>query len=402
MTKGRDPAGEGFVYIIMNQSGICLVSNWYSIRGNAVKSKAMLKKISYMILPALLAGIVGAMVEPAWDKRGTKQLKPMAIRIPREGQLPSFSGATIWLNSQPLAAADLRGKVVLVEFWTYTCINWRRTLPYVRAWAEKYKDQGLVVIGVHTPEFSFEKNADNVRWAIKDMNIGFPVAVDNNYAIWRGFDNQYWPALYFVDAKGAIRHHQFGEGNYEQSERIIQQLLAEAGAKGGNDKPTPVETAGAEVAADWGHLGSGENYLGYERTSNFVSPGGAVENRRQSYVAPGKLRLNEWALSGAWTMGPESNVVNASNGRILYRFHARDVNLIMGPAARIGSVRFRVYIDGKEPGASHGVDVDNQGNGTVTGQRMYQLIRQQAPITDREFVIEFLDPGVEVFDFTFG
>ena len=362
----------------------------------------MIKKIRYMIFPALLAGVLGSLAEPTRDKRATKQLKPMAIRIPRQGELPSFSGATLWLNSQPLQPADLRGKVVLVEFWTYTCINWRRTLPYVRAWAEKYKDQGLVVIGVHTPEFTFERNTDNVRWAIKDMNIGFPVAMDNNYAIWRAFDNQYWPALYFVDAKGAIRHHQFGEGNYEQSERVIQQLLAEAGMKGVSDMAAKVEPEGPEVAADWGHLGSGENYLGYERTSNFASPGGAVENRRQNYTGPGRLRLNEWALSGNWTMGPEANVLNVANGRIIYRFHARDVNLIMGPAPRIGQMRFRITIDGKEPGESHGTDIDGQGNGVVNGQRMYQLIRQQGPIVDREIAVEFLDPGVEVFDFTFG
>ena len=364
---------------------------------------AMLKKISYyMILPALLAGLMGTAVAPARDKRGTKQLKPMAIRIPQEGRLPSFSGATLWLNTPPLTPADLRGKVVLVEFWTYTCINWRRTLPYVRAWAEKYKEKGLVVIGVHTPEFSFEKNADNVRWAIKDMSIGFPVAMDNNYAIWRAFDNQYWPALYFIDAKGAVRHHQFGEGSYEQSERVIQQLLGEAGVKGVSDALAPVEPMGPEVAADWGHLGSGENYLGFDRTSNFVFPGGAEPNKKQVYAAPSRLRLNEWGLSGNWTLGPEANVLNAAGGRLVYRFHARDVNLIMGPSARGTALRFRVLIDGKEPGDAHGTDADAQGNGVVTEQRMYQLIRQTGVIVDREFAIEFLDPGVEVFDVTFG
>lgn len=363
----------------------------------------MLKKIGYfMIFPALLAGIMGAVVEPARDRRATKQLKPMAIPTPREGRLPSFSGATLWLNSPPLAATDLRGKVVLVEFWTYTCINWRRTLPYVRAWAEKYKDKGLVVIGVHTPEFGFERNAENVRWAIKDMNIGFPVAMDNNYAIWRAWDNQYWPALYFIDAKGNIRHHQFGEGSYDQSEKVIQQLLTEAGATGVSEGPTAVGTAGAEVAADWGHLGSAENYLGFERTTNFASPGGAGPNKRQVYVAPARLRLNEWALAGDWTMGAESAVLNAKTGRVVYRFHARDVNLIMGPAAKGHSVGFRVLIDGKAPGEARGVDVDVQGNGLVTEQRMYQLIRQPGVLGDREFVIEFPEPGVEVFDFTFG
>lgn len=354
-----------------------------------------------MIFPALLAGILGAVVEPARDKRATKQLKPVAIRTPKEIKLPSFSGATLWLNSPPLAPADLRGKVIVVEFWTYTCINWRRTLPYVRAWAGKYKEQGLVVIGVHTPEFGFEKDADNVRWAIKDMNIGFPVAMDNNYAIWRAFDNQYWPALYFIDANGKIRHHQFGEGSYEQSEKVIQQLLTEAGVKGVSTVPSTVETPGAELAADWGHLGSGENYLGFERTTNFVSPGGEL-NRRKVYAAPARLRLNEWGVAGDWTLGAESNVLNAAGGRLVYRFHARDVNLIMGPAVRGQTVRFRVLIDGKEPGNAHGVDVDVSGSGMVTEQRMYQLIREPGVVADRDLVIEFLEPGVAVFDFTFG
>ena len=347
----------------------------------------MLKKLTYMIFAILLAGIAGAMVHPpAWDK----------------DKLPAFNGATGWLNSQPLTPEGLRGKVVLVEFWTYTCINWRRTLPYIRVWAEKYKDQGLVVIGVHTPEFGFEKNADNVEWAVKDMKIGFPIAMDNNYAVWHAFRNEYWPALYFVDAKGIIRHHQFGEGDYEQSEKVIQQLLAEAGVNGVSHKTAPVDPTGAEVAADLSTLRSFENYLTYERTANFSSPGGALPDRRHLYAAPVRLSLNEWALSGNWTMGREANVLNEGNGRVIYRFHARDVNLIMGPATPGASLRFRILIDGKAPGAAQGVDVDSQGNGKVTRQRMYQLIRQPASITDREVEIEFLDPGVEVFDFTFG
>jgi len=348
----------------------------------------MLKKLYYMTLTILLAaGITGAI---------------LAVGMPGKDRLPSLSGATQWLNSQPISAADLHGKVVLIEFWTYTCINWRRTLPYVRAWGEKYKAQGLVVIGVHTPEFSFEKAVDNVRWAVKDMKIGFPVAMDNNYAVWNAFGNEYWPALYFVDTKGNIRHHQFGEGNYEQSEKVIQQLLAEAGVKDVSHELAPVDPAGAEVAADLSTVGSSENYLDYARTVDFASPGGAKADRRHLYAAPTRLRLNEWALSGNWTMGREANVLNEGNGRILYRFHARDVNLIMGPAAPGTSLRFRVLIDGKAPEAAHGIDVDSQGNGTVTEQRMYQLIRQPAPITDREFEIEFPDAGVGVFDFTFG
>jgi len=321
---------------------------------------------------------------------------------PGERKIPSFSGATGWINTQPINEASLRGKVVLVEFWTYTCVNWRRTLPYVRAWAEKYRDQGLVVIGVHTPEFSFEKNADNVRWAVKDMKIGFPVAIDNDYSVWHAFSNEYWPALYFIDSKGHIRHQQFGEGNYDLSEKTIQQLLTEAGARGINKDLVTVDPEGYETAADWKTLGSSENYLGYDRTANFSSPGGASADRSRQYTAPSRLRLNQWALTGNWTMGKEADVLNEPNGTIRYRWHSRDVNLIMGPASPGPTVRFRVLIDGKTPGAAHGTDVDEEGNGTITGQRMYQLVRQPSTITDREFEIQFLDAGAAVFDFTFG
>jgi thiol-disulfide isomerase/thioredoxin len=323
-------------------------------------------------------------------------------RLPIEGELPSLGSATEWLNSQPLTAAGLRGKVVLISFWTYTCINWLRQLPYVRAWAEKYKDQGLVVIGVHTPEFAFERDVENVRWAAKDMRVDYPIAIDNDYSIWRAFNNSYWPALYFVDAQGNIRHHQFGEGEYEQSEMILQQLLEEAGNGGIGHELVSVDARGAEAAADWGSLKTPENYLGYERTENFASPGGAVLDTRRVYATPERLRLNHWALSGDWTVEKQATVLNKANGRIAYRFHARDLHLVMGPAARETSVRFRVLIDGQSPGAAHGIDVDDQGNGTVTEQRMYQLIRQPKPIADRQFEIEFLDSGVEAFAFTFG
>jgi thiol-disulfide isomerase/thioredoxin len=333
--------------------------------------------------------------------RAESSKTPAVDRLPVEGKMPSLSGATEWLNSQPLTAAGLHGKVVLIDFWTYTCINWRRTLPYVRAWAEKYKE-GLVVIGAHTPEFSFEKNVDNVRWAVKDMKIDYPVAIDNDYAIWRAFNNEYWPALYFVDAQGHIRHHQFGEGEYEQSEMIIQQLLAEAGIGNIGHGLVSVDGRGAEAAADWGSLKSPENYVGYERTENFASPGGAVWNKRHVYAAPARLELNHWALSGDWTVGKEAIALNQANGRIEYRFHARDLHLVMGPATRGTPVRFRVLMDGQPSGAAHGVDVDDQGNGTVTEQRMYQLIRQPQPIADRQFEIAFLDSGVEAFAFTFG
>ena len=360
-------------------------------------------KANQLLLVALLASATGAPIETlAEDKSVVPQITPAAVRLLIEGELPSFGGATGWLNSQPLTATGLRGKVVLVEFWTYSCINWLRTLPYVRAWAEKYKDRGLVVIGVHAPEFEFEKNVDNVRLAVKDMRVDYPIAIDSDHAIWRAFKNQYWPALYFIDAQGRIRHHQFGEGEYEQSEVIIQQLLAEAGNGGIGHELVAVDGHGAEAAADWGSLKSPENYVGYERTEHFASPGGAVLDKRRVYAAPARLRLNQWALSGDWTMERQATVLNKANGRIAYRFHARDLHLVMGPAARGASVRFRVLIDGQPPGAAHGIDVDEQGNGTVAEQRLYQLIRQPNPIADRQFEIEFFDSGVEAFAFTFG
>jgi thiol-disulfide isomerase/thioredoxin len=327
---------------------------------------------------------------------------PVAVRMPVESGFPSLAGATAWLNSPPLSASDLQGKVVLVDFWTYTCINWLRSLPYVRAWAQKYQDQGLVVIGVHTPEFSFEHDVDNVRRAVKAMRIEYPVAIDNGYGVWGAFSNHYWPALYFVDDHGRIRHHRFGEGDYERSEEVIQRLLAEAGTSRVDRGLVAVEAHGAEAAADWGSLQSPESYLSYERTENFASPGGEVLDRPHAYVAPERLRLNEWALAGDWTLRQEAAVLNAANGQIAFRFHARDLHLVMGPAARGTSVPFRVSIDGYPPGAAHGTDVDVRGNGTATEQRLYQLIRQPQPVTQRVFEIEFLEPGVEAFAFTFG
>ena len=360
-------------------------------------------KASKLWLAAMLLSAVGAPIETlAEDKSAVQRMPSAAARLPTEGELPSLGSATEWLNSPPLTAAGLRGKVVLIDVWTYTCINWLRSLPYVRAWAEKYKGQGLVVIGVHAPEFAFEKNIDNVRRAAKDMRVDYPIAIDNDYAIWRALKNEYWPALYFVDAQGHIRHHQFGEGEYEQSERIIQQLLSEAGTGGVGHELVSVDARGAEAAADWSSLKSPENYVGYERTQNFASPGGGVLDKRRVYAAPARLRLNHWALSGDWTVGKTATVLNTANGRIAYRFHARDLHLVMGPAARGTSVRFRVLIDGQPPGAAHGIDVNAQGNGTVTEQRLYQLIRQPKPIADRQFEIEFLDSGVEAFAFTFG
>jgi thiol-disulfide isomerase/thioredoxin len=320
----------------------------------------------------------------------------------RDGELSSLGAATGWLNSPPLNAAGLRGKVILVDFWTYTCINWLRTLPYVRGWAEKYKDRGLVMIGVHSPEFPFEHDVDNVRRAVKDMRVGYPVAIDNDFAIWRAFDNQYWPALFLIDGRGRVRHHQFGEGDYEQSEKLIQQLLTEAGATGVDHQLVSVDPQGAEVAADWTSLKSPENYVGSGRTENFASPGGARTNKRHVYEMPPRLRLNEWALSGDWTIGKQATRLNTPNGRIAYRFHARDLHVVMGPATRGATVRYRVTLDGQPPAAAHGLDVDDQGNGTATEQRLHQMIRQPRPITDRQFEIEFLDTGVEAFSFTFG
>jgi len=322
----------------------------------------------------------------------------VAARETRE--LAAFGRATKWLNSPGLAAAELQGKVVLVDFWTYTCINWLRTLPYVRAWATKYAQQ-LVVIGVHTPEFSFEHDVENVRRASRQMGIEYPIAVDNDYAIWRAFENQYWPALYFLDARGRVRDHQFGEGEYQRSETTIQKLLADAHVA--NDRGfVAVDARGLEAPADWANVRSPENYLGYERTENFSSPGGAQRDRRRVYAAPGRLALNQWALVGDWTMGKPVVVPNSPNSRIVYRFHARDLHLVMGPPRRESPIRFRVTVDGQPPGAARGQDVDDGGNGTVVEQRLYPLIRQPQPIVDRTFEIEFLDAGVETFAFTFG
>jgi thiol-disulfide isomerase/thioredoxin len=334
--------------------------------------------------------------------RAPAGLHVASARLPDEGELPSLDGATGWLNSPPLTAAGLRGKVVLAGFWTYTCINWLRQLPYLRAWASKYSGHGLVVVGVHTPEFSFEHNAGYVRQAVQDMRITYPVATDNDYAVWRAFGNNYWPALYFADAQGRIRHHHFGEGEYGQSEMVIQQLLAEAGSSGTETGLVSVDARGLEAPADWAALGSPENYTGYQRTENFASPGGAAPGTPHLYTVPTRLGLNQWALSGDWTMADEATTLNAANGQIACRFHARDLNLVVGPAAPETPVRCRVLLDGQPPGEAQGGDVDRDGNGTLTQKRVYQLIRQPGPITDRTFQIIFPDPGAEAYSFTFG
>jgi thiol-disulfide isomerase/thioredoxin len=320
-----------------------------------------------------------------------------------EGMLPSFDGANGWLNSRALTPSGLRGKVVVVQFWTYTCINWLRTQAYFRAWSQRYRDQGLVTIGVHTPEFRFEHDLDNVRWAVEGRGIDYPVAIDNDFRIWQAFDNHYWPALYFVDAEGRIRHHRFGEGDYERSEMIIRQLIAEAGVEDLRPGLATVTTKGDEVQADWEDLGSPESYLGYEQTTGFEADGGAAAwDRPHTYAAPASLRLNHWGLSGDWSIRSDASALNGSGGRVAYQFHARDVNLVMGPATKGNAVRFRVLLDGLSAGAAHGVDVGADGTGMVVQQRMYQLIRQTKPIRDRRFEIEFLDSDADVFCFTFG
>ncbi len=319
-----------------------------------------------------------------------------------ETHLPGFDGATGWLNSSPLTAEGLRGKVVLVDFWTYTCINWLRTLGYLRAWHEKYENQGLVVVGVHTPEFPFEQNADNVRWAAKDMRVEYPIALDPDYAVWRAFDNNYWPAVYIADADGRIRHNHFGEGGYLECEMAIQMLLHEAGVDGVADDLVSVADEGFEARADWQSLGSPETYLGYEQGERFASPGGAELDQPHDYAVPDALGLNQWALSGDWTVEGPASVLNRADGTIQFRFHARDVHLVMGPPVREKPVPFRLLVDGEPPGHDHGLDVDDDGRGTVNRQRLHQLIRQRGPITDRTFEITFLEPGLEAYAFTFG
>jgi len=327
---------------------------------------------------------------------------PPANALPVEGPLPSLTGAVQWLNSPPLTAEQLKGKVVLVDFWTYSCINCLRSIPYVRAWAEKYKDQGLVVIGVHAPEFAFEKNIDNVKQAVAKLKIDYPVAVDNDYAIWRAFNNEYWPADYFIDAKGQIRHHFFGEGDYAESEKVIQQLLAEAGKGSMPTGVVSVNATGAEAASDSADVQSPETYIGFVRSENFASPGGAIGDKPHDYATGDLKQLNDWGLSGDWTVGGQSASLNKTDGAISFRFHARDLHLVLGPGVGGKPVRFRVTIDGAAPGESHGADIDANGDGVVTDHRLYQLVRQSGPIKDRTFTIQFLDPEVQAYAFTFG
>ena len=322
--------------------------------------------------------------------------------LPVEGVLPSLDGATDWLNSKPLTTEDLRGKIVLIDFWTYSCINCIRTLPYLRAWAEKYKDQGLVVVGVHAPEFAFEKRIGNVQKALRDFAIAYPVAIDNDFRIWRAFGNSYWPAFYIADATGRIRHHQFGEGAYEQTERVLQDLLAEAaGSRTGDGRLVNPAGQGAQAPADLEEVRSGETYVGYRQAANFVSPERDGIDRPQDYTV-GALRLNRWGLAGNWTVGAEQAQLNRAGGAIVYRFRARDLHLILGPAQDGRLVRFQVTVDGMAPGPDHGTDTDAEGNGTISETRLYQLVRQAGVVRERTFEVRFLDPGVGAYAFTFG
>jgi cytochrome c biogenesis protein CcdA/thiol-disulfide isomerase/thioredoxin len=372
-----------------------------SLSGTASLEQSLIDRIS----PASTSA--GASMGPSTvmtdEPAMAMKAKPGAqeVNLGVEGGFPSLSGAEEWLNSPPLTREELKGKVVLIDFWTYSCINCLRAIPYVRAWAEKYKDHGLVVIGVHTPEFAFERKVSNVRAAVAELKIEYPVPIDNEYKIWRAFDNQYWPAHYFIDAKGRIRYHHFGEGEYDRSERVIQQLLAEAGDEGYSAALVSVTASGAQAAPDDSDVKSPETYIGYNRADNFVSPGGIAEDESHDY-ASAPLQLNQWSLSGDWTVGAENAALNKQDGRIAYRFHARDLHLVLGPAADNKPIRFRVSIDGAAPGTKHGADIDADGRGVVEGQRLYQLIRQSGAISDRTFEIEFLDPGVQAYAFTFG
>jgi len=327
---------------------------------------------------------------------------PGATPLPTEGRMPGLGGVTGWINSTPLTAEDLAGRVVLVDFWTYTCINWLRTLAYVRAWAERYREHGLLVVGVHTPEFQFEHELENVREAARALRVDYPIALDSDYRVWRAFGNRYWPAVYIVDAEGRIRQHHFGEGEYDECEWAIQMLLREAGAQGISDDLVSLEPGGLEAQADWTNLRSPETYVGYEQGRNFASPEGAAFDELRSYSAPDTLQLNQWALAGDWTIESDASVLSGAEGRLAFRFHARDAHLVLRARTPGARVPLRVLLDGEPPRDAHGLDIDEQGHGTVIEPRLYQLVRQRGPIADRTVQIEFGAPGVEAYVFTFG
>jgi cytochrome c biogenesis protein CcdA/thiol-disulfide isomerase/thioredoxin len=386
------------VAVLLAVAGIAL--GWDSTvltrlsQNSTARLEASLLKTSGADGPSAAAGSAAAVASPGSSPAA-------GAPLPIEGHLPALDGATAWLNTPPLTDQSLRGKVVLVDFWTYSCINCLRSLPYIKRWYDNYKDHGLVVLGVHAPEFAFEKDLSNVRQAVTELGVHYPVALDDDYAIWRGFDNHYWPAHYFIDASGRIRAHHFGEGDYEESERIIRELLTEAGYK---NLPPPIEGAagaGVEAASDMQQVLSEETYIGYRRAEHFRSPGGFADDRTKLYALPASLTLNQWALAGHWTETPERAVLDAAPGTIEFRFSARDLHLVLGAGATQG-VRFRVRLDGAAPGANHGADTDADGNGVVHEQRLYQLIRQTGTGGEHTFSIEFLDGGVQAYSFTFG
>jgi thiol-disulfide isomerase/thioredoxin len=343
--------------------------------------------------------------QPSWPglvRTIAHRLAADRVDLPVEGRLASFDGATGWLNTEPLAPEGLGGRVVLVDFWTYTCVNWLRTLPYIRAWADKYEDAGLTIIGVHTPEFGFERDLDNVVAQSRQLGVEYPIAVDSDYGVWRAFANHYWPAVYIADGQGRIRYHHFGEGEYAMTEMVIQQLLLDAGADGIDQDLVVVEPRGLEVAADWRTLQSPETYLGHRQSIGFASQDVARLDAPHVYAAATQLPLNSWDLSGNWIVAGHAAVLNEPGGRLAFQFHARDLNLVMGPASKGASIPFRIFLDGEVVDAAHGSDVESDGRGFVTDQRTYQLIRQPDGIADRRFEIEFLEPGVEAYCFTFG
>jgi thiol-disulfide isomerase/thioredoxin len=354
--------------------------------------------------PIRIFGVLALVAAVSWStiagQTGAEAQQPPSII----GLSPLYglSGATGWINSKPLTAKELKGKVVLVDFWTYSCINCLRSLPYIRAWADKYKDSGLVVIGVHTPEFDFEKEQPNVQKAVQKFGITYPVALDNKHAIWDAFYNASWPAHYFIDAKGKVRFEHFGEGNYDQSERWIQKLLEERAASPMPGSTVSVQAQGVEAAADMNDVRSPETYIGYARAEHFASPGGIRQDAEKVYTVPAQPALNKWGFSGKWVDHQQIAVLKLGGGKIVFHFHARDLHLVLGPTADGKPVRYRVTIDGQAPGENHGVDTDAEGNGIVTEDRLYQLVRQKGAVTDHVFAIEFEDPGVEAFSFTFG
>src|SRR5271155_3157920 len=354
---------------------------------NTAKAEEHLIDALHPVRPAAVLAASAAETQPALDD---------------EGPMPDLSGAIAWLNSPPISSKSLKGKVVLIDFWTYSCINCLRALPYVEGWATKYKDAGLVVIGVHTPEFAFEKERANVEQAVRDLKITYPVAIDSNYRIWQAFHNEYWPAHYFIDGKGRIRYHHFGEGEYDQSERVIQQLLKENGTKSLADGTVNVSASGALAAPDLADTRSPETYIGYKRAEHFASAQLFAQDTRMAYTPLPRLTLNQWALDGSWKVGPESAVLESAPGKIVFRFHARDLHLVLGPTKNGKPVRFKVTLDGTASGDDHGSDTDAAGAGTVRDHRLYQLIRQKGAVEDRTFEIKFLDPGVQAFAFTFG